>query len=164
MNYEKYDDISISQNSLDYKFLSIGVKGKLNKFIQFNPHSGNDQIYNLALGTIEKNGNVDYTSLSKNGDRDKILATIGAIAYIFSEYYPEKMIFLTGDTESKTRLYQMAINNAHDEILETFIIQGLKIIENKYYHSQFERGTNYDAFLFIRRKINNRKEALEIKG
>ncbi len=31
MNYEKYDDISISLDSLDYKFISSGTKGQLNK-------------------------------------------------------------------------------------------------------------------------------------
>lgn len=152
MNYEKYDDISISLDSLDYKFISSGTKGELNKLIKFNPIPNNDEIYNLALGTIGENEKIDFNTPSKNGDRDKILATIGTAAHIFSEAYPDKMIFLTGDTDVKTRLYQMAINNAYDEISQTFIIRGLKIVDQNYYPVTFEKGINYDGFLFKRRK------------
>lgn len=156
MNYDKYDDISISTDSLDYKFVSTGVKGDQNKLIKFGPHPSNDRIYNLALGTIEEDGNIDFQTPSNNGDRDKILATIGAIAYIFSEAYPEKMIFFKGDTGVKTRLYQMAICNAYDEISQTFIIRGITEAGDKYQFSAFEKGINYNAFLFQRRTVKGK--------
>ena len=152
MNYEKYADISISPNRLDYQFVSMGTKGDLNKLIQFNPFSNNEQIYNLSLGTIKENGTVDFTTLSKNGDRNKILGTIGSAAHAFSETYPEKKIFLKGDTAVKTRLYQMAINHAYDDISETFVISGLYMIDKKYVVYPFLKGINYDAFLFERRE------------
>lgn len=152
MNYERYNNISISPDALDYKFVSSGKKGDLEKLIKFNPIPGNTQIYNLALGTIEEDGHIDFLTLSRNGDRDKILATIAAAAYSFSEAYPEKMIFFTGDNPVKTRLYQMAINNAYDEITETFTIHGVKAAGSKFQSVIFEKGINYDGFLFKRKK------------
>lgn len=162
MNYDKYSDISISSDSLDYKFISIGKNGDLSKLVKFNPVSGNDQIYNLALGTIKEDGKIDFITPSRNGDRDKILATIGAIAFIFSETYPEKIIFLTGDTNVKTRLYQIAINDAYEEIAKIFIILGLKMINGTYQSIAFEKGVNYDGFLFKRRKDKETTGLLEI--
>lgn len=45
----------------------------------------------------------------------------------------------------------MAINNAFNEINQTFIIHGLKEINNLYQPNDFEKGINYDGFLFQRR-------------
>jgi hypothetical protein len=151
MNHDKYDDISISTDALDYKFVSRGPKGNQDKLVKFEPHHANDKIYNLALATIKEGGEVDFNSPSNNGDRDKILATIGITAYIFSKAYPKRMIFFKGDTHVKTRLYQMAINNALEEINQTFIIHGLKKVDYKYQPEAFEKGVNYDGFLFQRR-------------
>ena len=156
MNYEKYQNVSISPDALDYNFISKGTKGDLEKLIQFKPFNLEQNIYNLGLGTVDENGRVDFLTVTKNGDRDKILATIAASAYVFSQTYPDRQIFLTGDIPSKTRLYQMAINNAHEELSKTFVIIGLKFNsqEKKYYPSSFEKKVNYDAFLFIRKEEN----------
>ncbi|WP_158796671.1 hypothetical protein [Pedobacter sp. L105] len=164
MNYDKYADISISPDRLDYLFLSNGTKGNLNKLIHFHPFSNNDQIYNLSLGTIKENGNVDFITLSKNGDRNKILGTIGSAAHAFSENYPEKKIFLKGDTAVKTRLYQMAINHAYNDISETFVISGLQMVNKKYIVYPFLQGTNYDAFLFERKSKKNWVKKLEVEN
>ncbi len=138
-------------DALDYNFVSNGAKGELKKLIKFTPLPSNDQIYNLALGTIEDDEGIDYKTPSRNGDMNKVLGTIGAMAYVFSEAYPDKLIFLSGDTDVKTRLYQMAINNAHDEINDTFIIRGLKKTGDQFIPAPFEKGVNYDAFLFKRK-------------
>lgn len=157
MNYDKYENVSISSDALEYNFISTGTKGDLEKLIQFKPYNLEQNIYNLALATVYENGKVDFLTVTKNGDRDKVLATIAASAYVFSEAYPDRRIFLTGDIPSKTRLYQMAINATHEELCKTFKIIGLKFNsdEKKYYSSTFEKGVNYDAFLFIRNEENS---------
>lgn len=154
MDHDKYNNISISSNTLDFKFTSTGTKGELEKLVQFKPFENRDDIYNLALGTIDDRGQVDFETLSKNGDRNKILATIGASAYVFSETYPDRKIFLRGDIPSKTRLYQIAIGTAHEELCQTFSIQGLILNkeDKKYIAEEFKKGKNYDAFLFIRKE------------
>jgi hypothetical protein len=151
MNFDKYSDISVSSDFLDFAFVSTGVKGDFNKLVKFSEFSNSNGIYNLALGTVLYDGTIDFVTPSRNGDRDKILATIGAIAYVFSEEYPNKMIFLKGDTIVKTRLYQMAICKALDEINQTFSVYGLKVINDSYQDFPFEKGENYDAFLFSRK-------------
>ena len=48
----------------------------------------------------------------------------------------------------------MAIRSAHEELCQTFRIQGLKLNneDKKYIAEEFEKGNNYDAFLFIRKE------------
>jgi hypothetical protein len=157
MNYEKYENISTSTDTHEFKFTSTGTKGNLEKLVQYSPFEKHKGIYNLALGTINEDGTVDYKSASKNGDRDKILATITSTAYVFSKTYPDNKIFLSGDTPIKTRLYQIAINHGYKELCDDFIIQGLKPIKEndgfvKRIWEEFQKGTNYEAFLFS--KIN----------
>lgn len=151
MNFDKYNDISVSTDFLDFAFVSTGVKGDFNKLVKFSEFPNSNEVYNLALGTVLYDSTIDFITPSRNGDRDKILATIGTIAYIFSDKYPDKMIFLRGDTIVKTRLYQMAICKALDEINQTFSVFGLKVIANSYRDFPFEKGENYEAFLFKRK-------------
>lgn len=47
----------------------------------------------------------------------------------------------------------MAINNAYDEISETFIIHGVKATGSQFQSVVFEKGINYDGFLFKRKKL-----------
>lgn len=153
MNYNKYDNISISTDALSFKFVSRGAKGDMDKIIKFSPFSNNDKIYNLSLCTINEHGIEDFDTESKNGDRDKILGTIGSAAYSFSETNPDKIIYLEGNTPAKTRLYRMAIHTAHHEISQNFTIYGLNKVEDKLVPTPFIKGQDYTAFLF-RRKNN----------
>ena len=157
MNYDKYENISTSTDRHEFKFVSNGTKGNLEKLVQYTPFDNDKDTYNLALGTILEDGSVDYKTLSKNGDRNKILATIASTAYIFSETFPDKKIFLTGDIPSKTRLYQIAINDAYDEISKNFTVKAYKPIKEnevvvRYEIENLKKGTNYDAFLFTKKK------------
>lgn len=156
MNYDKYENISTSTDRHEFKFVSTGIKGNLKKLVQYTPFDNNEDIYNLALGTILDDGSIDYETLSKNGDRNKILATIASTAYIFSEFYPYKKIFLSEDIPAKTRLYQMAINDSYLELCQNFKIQAYKAIKEngvvvKYELEELRKGTNYDAFLFTKK-------------
>ncbi|MFW0716371.1 DUF6934 family protein [Pedobacter sp. N23S346] len=155
MNYDKYENIYTSTDRHEFKFVSTGTKGNLEKLVQYTPFDDDKNIYNLALGTILADGSIDYKTLSKNGDRNKILATIASTAYIFSESFPDKKIFLSGDIPAKTRLYQMAINDSYHELCENFKIQAYKPIKEngivvEYELEELKKGTNYDAFLFTK--------------
>ena len=68
-------------------------------------------------------------------------------AYIFIDKYPLKRIYLRGNDKVRTRLYQMAISHAYDELSESFTILGDKAeITGTYDLSPFEQGVNYVGF------------------
>jgi len=105
------------------------------------------------LGTI-RDGVIDYTETTDNGDRNKVLATIVHIAKIYSTNYPHQKIFIRGRNQITTRLYRGVINHEYQEIIKEFIIQGGTYIENEntYDFEEFIANKQYDAFLFEKRQ------------
>jgi len=92
--------------------------------------------------------------ISNNGDRDKILATVALTVDTYTNKYPDRKIYLVGSTKIRTRLYQMAINNAYDELSERFIILGdISEISNVYNWQSFRSGINYTGFLIEKRTL-----------
>lgn len=104
MNYEKYESISGSSDSLEFEFISEGPNGKFKKIVQFS-QTNNPDIYNLGFGDKLENGEIDDQIRNNNQDRNKILATIATIVYEFTSKYPSKMVFFSGSTTERTRLY-----------------------------------------------------------
>jgi len=46
------------------------------------------------LGTILSDGKIDFETITTNGDRNKILATVAHIVSIFMAHYPGKVSIL----------------------------------------------------------------------
>lgn len=152
MNYEKYESISGSSDSLEFEFTSEGPNGKYKKIVQFS-QTNNPEIYNLGFGDKLKNGEMDDQIRNNNQDRNKILATIAAIVYEFTWKYPSKMVFFSGSTTERTRLYRMAISKNLIELEADFEISGVNFDEQKSVMEVFRNGKNYDGFL-VKRKIS----------
>jgi len=60
------------------------------------------------------------------------------------------MIFATGSTKVRTRLYRMGITNNLAEIKEDFAIFGLTIEQNNW--EEFIIGKDYEAFLITKKE------------
>jgi hypothetical protein len=123
MELERYQT-SISRDHKVYSFVSVGNKGKYIKKVIF---SETDQVglYNLSLGDYNtKTKEIDYYSISANGDRDKILATVVACIFSFFKYNPKAWVYTYGSTPARTRLYRMGISNHLDATIEDFEIFG----------------------------------------
>lgn len=123
MNIPKYELLTNKDVTL-FTFKSKGINGEIDKGIVYKA-TKNSNIYNLGFGDlvfdpIQKKYIIDDFAISDNGDRDKVLATVAKSAYIFSEKYPEKIIFFKGSTKSRTRLYRRAISLNLKELSETF--------------------------------------------
>ena len=58
MKYEKYDNIEVSSDALEYQFISSGPKGAIRKIVQFKETEFPD-IYNLAFGNMKDDGTID---------------------------------------------------------------------------------------------------------
>lgn len=130
-----------------FEFISVGKKGEIPKIIQYSETNLKD-FYNLGFG--DKNlqtGEIDDKVISDNGDSQKVLATVAATVYAFTDKYPEAWIYATGSTKSRTRLYRIGLTNNFDEIIEDFELYGQK--EGEW--QEFIKGVEYEAFL-VRRK------------
>jgi hypothetical protein len=103
--------------------------------------------YNLAFGDETIDGELDDTVVSDNGDGQKVLATVAATIYDFTNVNPNAYIFATGSSEARTRLYKIGISNNFQEIVQDFEVYGLldEIWED------FELNRPYKAFL-VKRK------------
>ncbi|UPK68299.1 DUF6934 family protein [Chitinophaga filiformis] len=119
MQYEVYKDLYIKEGLSVFEFFSIGKKGVIPKRIVFMPTEYSD-VYNLMLGDIEINDEINDMSITANGDRNKVLSTVAHVVEIYLKTYPERWVFFTGSTKERTRLYRMAIGINLDYLLLKF--------------------------------------------
>ena len=147
MNIDKYP-VVIGETSMIFEFTSEGVHGNISKLIIYSKtHLHN--FYNLGFGDKnETTGDIDDEVITNNGDSEKVLATVVSTLYIFTETFPEAMVFATGSTKARTRLYRIGISNNFTEIQKDFAVFGLL---NKKWHP-FQKGTDWNAFLVIKKK------------
>jgi|SRR3989304_4316563 len=148
MKLDKYELKSGEQLEV-FEFVSIGPKGRITKLVQYSPTNYKD-LYNLGFG--DKNavtGDIDDNVISNNSDSDKVLATVVATLYAFTDKHKGIMVYATGSTKARTRLYRMGITKYFDEAMNDFEIYGE--IEGKW--EEFRKDVDYEAFL-VKRKIN----------
>jgi hypothetical protein len=142
MKLEKYELKSGEQLEV-FEFVSVGIKGKIPKIVQYTLTNYKD-LYNLGFGDMNiETGEIDDIVISNNGDSEKVLATVVATLYAFIDKHQSAMIYATGSTKSRTRLYRMGITKYLDEIKEDFDIFG----ELETGWEEFRKDVEYEAFL-----------------
>jgi hypothetical protein len=149
MKYEVYDDIREGRDLGTFEFVSIGKNGAIPKCISFVP-TALPYVYNMAFGNVDKNGGIDDFSVSDNGDRNKILATLAKVIDQYTRKYPERSIYFRGSTKERTRLYRMAVGLNLEELSEKFEI--FVEVDNVAEFIPFRKNMEINAFL-IKRKI-----------
>ena len=148
MKIPKYP-LASSDSLMTFEFVSEGPKGLIHKLVRYQPTNLKD-IYNLAFGDKDHTtGNIDDTVISNNGDSEKVLATVVATVYAFTDKYPNVWIYATGSTKSRTRLYRMGITKFLSEVNEDYEILG----ELNDEWEVFKKDVEYEGFL-VRRKNN----------
>jgi hypothetical protein len=146
MRDQRYN-LDSSESYTVFEFVSEGAKGEIKKIIKFT-EMGEDNVYNLGFGDkSDDTKDFDDKVVSNNKDTTRVLATVSASVFIFTENYPESWIFATGSTSARTRLYRIGISNFLDEIEEDFIVFGLLNEE----WLIFEKNVDYKAFLITRK-------------
>ncbi len=147
MHLDKYK-VEISNSSTKFDFVSEGHLGKIQKSIKYEETQ--EGVYNLGFGDKHPiTGEIDDTIVTNNGDMTKILATVALSIYIFTEKNPNAWIYVTGSSQSRIRLYRMAINKYHEEIDEDFVVYTSPNGEDWYL---FDSKTK-NQLLLIKRKI-----------
>jgi hypothetical protein len=150
MKYEVYKIIEVSFDYIKFDFISEGCKGGILKRVEFLPTPWRN-VYNLSFGDVEENGELDDLTISNNGDRNKILATILKVVITYTKRFPERWVYFRGSTENRTRLYRIAITLHLEELREMFEI--MADLNGDLEFIQFEKGLNIKAFLVKRKFI-----------
>jgi hypothetical protein len=146
MKLPKYP-LASSDKMMTFEFVSEGKKGLIHKLVKFQP-TNLKGLYNLAFGDKDlETGEIDDKVISNNGDSEKVLATVVATVYAFTDKYPDAWVYATGSTKARTRLYRMGISRFLNEINEDFEILG-EISDN---WETFKLDVEYEGFL-VRRK------------
>jgi hypothetical protein len=152
MNEDRYQKIENTPNYQAYTFVSVGRHGELVKVVRFSEISGMTDTYNLALGTLLPDGEIDFLTIANNGDRNKILVTIAWIVGIFMEHYTGKKVYFTGSDGKRTQLYNRSIAYGYDELLKMYNLYGdISLDEEVYEFEPFEKGKTYSGFLVERK-------------
>lgn len=147
MNLARYE-LKAEATLMVFEFTSTGPKGDIKKLIQYSETNLKD-FFNLGFGDKdEQTGDIDDQVITNNGDSQKVLATVAATVYAFTDKHPEAWIYATGSNQTRTRLYRMGITNNLLEIQQDFDVYGL--IKNQW--KDFQKGITYDAFLVKRKK------------
>ena len=125
MKLPKYP-LASSDKLMTFEFTSEGQKGLIEKLVRFQ-ETNVKNVYNLAFGDKDlTTGDIDDKVISNNGDSEKVLATVAATLYAFTDKYPNAWIYATGSTKSRTRLYRMGITKFLSEVTEDFEVLGEK--------------------------------------
>jgi hypothetical protein len=146
MNVEKYH-LKSEETLTVFEFISEGPKGTIRKLIHFQ-QTYEPGLYNLAFGDKDfETGDINDLAVSNNGDMEKILATVVSALYAFLDKHPDAMVYATGSTEARTRLYRMGIIKFYEEMKKDFYLFG-QAGDNFY---DFEIGQDYQGFLAQRK-------------
>lgn len=147
MQLERYD-YSVNHELLQYEFYSEGPRGRFKKMVQYKRMQGEVDSYNLAFGDWDDIINdINDLIVSNNNDRERVLATVANTVISFTELRPEAMVFATGSTPARTRLYRMGIFLNWLTINVLFNVWGY--INDKW--ELYKPNTPYEAFLVKRR-------------
>ena len=148
MKKEQYPIRANSQVNA-YEFVSVGKKGHISKRIEYFPLDESKLLFNLSFVDVDSvTGEISDRAVSNNGDSPKVLATVAATTIDFTDRYPDAVVYATGSTPARTRLYRMGIANNLQDIESYFEVYGLKNEEWEF----FKIGIDYEAFIIKRKQ------------
>lgn len=152
MNLERYP-IKASADFQEFKFISIGPKGEIEKMVRFTEMPVADsvlRIYNLAFGDYseETENLIDDVIVSDNKDPQKILATVAEAVITFTNKKPGAFVFAQGNTPARARYYAMGVAANLHELEKMFDIWGTPDGDG---WELFQRNRRYAALLAKRR-------------
>ena len=146
MRDQRYS-FEIGHFNMSYEFVSEGPKGRIVKQVKYTEIEDNG-FYNLGFGDkIDNEDDFDDEVISDNNDSIRILATIAAAVYHFTEHKPNAYVFAQGNIKARTRLYRIELSNHLEEIKIDFIILGY--INNSW--ENYQKNRDYSAFLITRK-------------
>ena len=126
MATENVYTVKAKSSHLTYEFISEGPAGKILKRVQFSLYDENLNVYNLALGDVQADDELNDAITTNNADVLKVLTTVAYCVHDFLDHYPDYSVFAAGNTLSRTRLYRIAITNNLKFFPSGFYLYSLK--------------------------------------
>lgn len=147
MKYEVYTEIEVTDDFNVFDFISTGRNGDILKRVAFTK-TEQDKVYNLALGDVDDDNEINDYSVTDNGDRNKVLATVASVVEAYTKKFPERWIIFRGSTAERTRLYRIAVGLHLDELSQLYEIMGY--LDGDI--APFVKDMKINAFLIKRKK------------
>ncbi len=139
---------TILDESHRFDFVSVGRERILKTIVFYQ--TDNPKFFTLTLANVLPDGELDISTKSNNGDMEKILATVLQTITIFLSNNPEVIVGFSGSSDTRTRLYQIAIAKEFGKAIERFNIWGL--LENTL--EPFRTGQIYTGFFISFKNVN----------
>lgn len=130
-------------------FTSTG-KETIVKVILFRPTEEPD-IYEIVLGDLASDGLIDLETRSDNGDTEEVLSTVAEALLFFLSDHVEAKILIEASTDSRARLYQIAIKRELDDLGDYLVAYGF----NGENPELLQSGKNFKKFVVSLRKDFN---------
>ena len=139
---QPYYDFQIFEDAFRFEFETTSQEKTIPKAILFQ-RTNLPNYYNLTLADILSDGSNDIFSKSNNGDLEKILSTVIQTILVFLAYHPPAKVVFTGNTPSRTRLYQIVLSKELDNVRKKLEVLGFtdEKIES------FQRNQSYLGFI-----------------
>jgi hypothetical protein len=100
-------DVKAASDLTAFEFDSVGPKGTIRKVVRYSEINLKG-VFNLGFGDKDPvTGFISDLTITNNNDSKKVLATVAATLYFFTDFYPDVTIIATGSTEARPRLYIM---------------------------------------------------------
>lgn len=136
-----------SENHQYYFFESVGTR-TIQKVVIYQSFEDSQDIVELAFGNLKSDYSIDVYAVDDNEDMPLVISTVISTIFDYLEYFPEKIIYFTGSTPSRTRLYRAAITKSIQNIEPNYQVLGLKDDDNI---EIFNKNQTYKSFLISRK-------------
>jgi hypothetical protein len=147
MNAPAYEFLTTS-DALAFEFDSVSATRTIRKVVVYDRFPNVPFLFNLSLADQCPDGFLDDLARTNNDDLERVMATVGQTLFVFFERYPNAVVYFTGSTEARTRLYQIIIAKELADAQQWFVIQG---VTNDGAES-FQPNKSYKAFLLTWKK------------
>lgn len=134
MNIAPYPFVRVVGNR--YEFTSVGRR-EIQKVIDFTLLDDSD-LYNLCLGDLMPDGRIDDLVNTNNGDLVRIFATVIAATVDFLERTPWAVVYFTGSTENRTKLYGEILRRNYSSIKDKYTVFATFWRQNKLVKAEFD--------------------------
>ena len=146
-DYYKFDSIDVLWAFEYYEFISNGRFGNIPKGVVFQKDEETPYQLDLVYGDVATDIKVNTSSVTNNGDLNKLLLTIAVIAITFLARHPGYQIKLNGINNVRTRLYRKFINIHIDALVSMVNIYGQNSVENLTELIRHSYNKDYDYLL-----------------
>ncbi|WP_409014530.1 MULTISPECIES: DUF6934 family protein [Dyadobacter] len=141
---------SLDRNVSVMTFLSPqrnGIPVMIQVQIQPHPDEHLPSVYNLAMGPLDEDGEIDDHARLKHANSDKFFSTIILFCVAFLDEYPDLIIGLDGSDDLRATLYHSMITSNRQHLSEYFVCVGVdwyvKLLRNR---EEIERKPNGDPY------------------